>query len=271
MQKNNNDMDQNNSGNKKNSLHEGQRIDDLDNGTLRAATGLIDDRNIMLHSCWAFSVITQEIASANNVNNNELFGAMKDLNVLEQLATQGLHDVTLTVVQAFGNLATGADKMTSPIINETDILLIMKDYFDSKRFSILTRNYSNIVKETCWLSSITAGTQEQVMKIINLEIVSLLQQVFVEILQATSYLSRYGFVQNSQTYICNQSDCRIVLFPFTILFCFVWFFFFFYVILFWMQCVFQKTLKRFWHDDIDNLILFAEFNTNYAVFMHVDL
>ena len=86
----------------------------------------------MLDSCWAFSFITEEIASANIIN-----------------------------------------------INETHILLIMIEYLDTKRFKILARNDSNIVKETCWMmSNITAGTQEQVMKILNLDIMPLLIKMY---------------------------------------------------------------------------------------------
>ena len=42
--------------------------------------------------------------------------------------------------------------------------------------------------------------------------------------------------------------------------------------LFYFGCdmCFPKTFKRFWHDDIDNLILFAEIHTYNAVVMHVD-
>ena len=52
---------------------------------------------------FGFSFITQEIVSTNNMNNYELFSVMKDLNVLQQIATsirltpggnQRQHDVT---------------------------------------------------------------------------------------------------------------------------------------------------------------------------------
>ena len=165
---NNNTKHQNHSGNNENPLQEGQSSDDLD---------------IMLHSCWASSFIAQEIASAKNVNNNKLFGVMNALNVLQQIAThikltlggsQKQHNITLTVARSFGNLVTGirTDEMTSYIINETNILLIMKEYLGSKKFKISTRNDSNIVKQTCCVSGDhTAGTQEQVMKIINLGLI----------------------------------------------------------------------------------------------------
>ena len=34
-----------------------------------------------------FRIITQEIVSTNNMKNHELFGVMKDLNVLQHIAT----------------------------------------------------------------------------------------------------------------------------------------------------------------------------------------
>ena len=108
------------------------------------------------------------------------------------------HDVTLAVVRSFGNFVTGTDEMTPYILNETDPLIVM-DYLYGENLKVLTRNDSNIVKELWWMiSNITAGTQDQVMKIINLDIISLLQQIFVEILQV---ISTYGYVQNSQAYL----------------------------------------------------------------------
>ena len=187
---------------------------------------------------FGFSIITQEIVRTNNMNNHELFSVMKDLNVLQQIATlirlipsrnQRPHDVT------------GTDERTPYITNETDVL-IMRDYLDCKRLKILTRNDLNIVKEICWMiSNIAAGTQDQVMKITNLDIIPLLQPMFVEMLQV---ISTYGYVENSQAYTCDKSGCRITLFLFYDYFVFVLFCFFFlcYFILFLMRSrfVFSK-------------------------------
>ena len=64
------------------------------------------------------------------------------------------------------------------------------------------------------------------------------------------YQDIYGIVQNSKAYICDQVAVEIYNY-------FVCFFFF---ALFYFACdmCFPKTFKRFWHDDIDNLILLAE-------------
>ena len=178
-----------NSGNNENNENNG----DWDNDTLAAAAqavGLEADSDIMLHACWALRFITEEIGSANSANNSELFVIMKDLKVLEQVAAlirlgeqanQRAHEVTSAVVRSFGNLVCtcGADEMTQYIVNRTDILEIMKDYLDSKRFKILKRNDSNIVRDICWMmSNITAGTQEHVLKIINLDIIPLLVKLY---------------------------------------------------------------------------------------------
>ena len=114
--------------------------------------------------------------------------------------------------------------MTSYNINKAGVLLIMRDYLDSKRLEILTRNDS-----TCWMmSNITGGTQEQAVKILNLDIIPLFKQIFVEIVQVISYTSACGFVQNSQANICDQSGCRIILFPFYDFFVFVFVLFCFF-------------------------------------------
>ena len=55
-----------------------------------------------------------------------------------------------------------------------------------------------------------------------------------------------------------------------VLFCCV-FLCYFYVILFWVQKCFPKTFERFWHNDINDLILFAEIQRKYrAVFVVVN-
>ena len=150
------------------------------------------------------------------MNNHKLFGVMTQLNVFQQIAT-------LTVIRSFGNLVTCTDEMISYNINETGVLLIMIDYLDSKRLEILTRNDS-----TCWMRNITGGTQEQAVKILNLDIIPLFKQIFVEIVQVISYTSACGFVQNSQANICDQSGCRIILFPFYDFFVFVFVLFCFF-------------------------------------------
>ena len=113
----------------------------------------------MLDSCWASSFITQEIVNADNINNHELFVVTKDSwsNVLQQIATlaklspgrnQRPHGVTLAAARLFGNLVTGTNKMTSYIINEIHILLIIGDYlvtvFNSKTTIIFWNKYM------CW-------------------------------------------------------------------------------------------------------------------------
>ena len=151
----------------------------------------------------------------------------------------------MAVVRSFGNFVTGIDEMTPYIINETDPL-IMRDYLDGEKLKILTRNDSNIVKELCWMiSNITASTQDQVMKIINVDIIPLLQQIFVEI----QVISTYGYVQNSQlqAYICDQSGCRINYIIFILrLFCFRFVLFVFFM-LFYCECYmcFPKTFNVF--------------------------
>ena len=111
-----------------------------------------EDRDIyiiMSDSCLVFSFITQEM-------NNKLFGAMKGFNVLQHVqnatfikitpeGNQRPHDVTLAAVRLFGSSVTGTDAMLSYIVNET--------YW--------------MVSNT---GDITARTQEQAMKIINLDI-----------------------------------------------------------------------------------------------------
>ena len=133
----------------------------------------VDDKDIIIDSCWALSYITD----GENAKIQKVIDCGVTSNLVELLASSSASIVT-PVLRIIGNFVSGSDTQTDEVIKCLAIPAILP---------LLTHEKKNIRKESCWaLSNITAGTRKQINKVFNCKSVDNPMKKIVDISLSTN-------------------------------------------------------------------------------------